>query len=428
MFRGALTAIVALAIVCVIAGAVYFIAFDRTKLADPAIIRAGAQDFSLIEKGRYLATAADCASCHSGVGPDAAFSGGRPVETPFGVVLASNITPDPETGIGAWSDADFDAALRRGLRRDGSPLYPAMPYPYYAKMSRDDVRAIRAYLSTTKPIRNRVKSNRLPFPFDIRASMHVWNALYFNRNEFKPDAAKSAAWNRGAFLVEGPAHCGACHTPKTPLGGDEASKAFQGYSIQGWFAPEITNDRLRGLGDWSAEDIVAYLRTGHNRLTAATGPMAEEISLSSSRLTEPDLLAIATYLKDETGPSDSFAPVPNNDPAMTAGGAIYRDLCSGCHAGDGKGVPALFPSLAGSSDVRSRDAASLIRILLRGARSVATAKEPTAPAMPPFGWQLNDEQAAAVLTYIRNSWGSAAPAVSPGDVKKTRGALAWRTD
>ncbi|MFZ2104765.1 MAG: cytochrome c [Roseiarcus sp.] len=420
----ALGALVVLALVVV---GVYLIWFNRTTPGDPAMSRADGQDFAQIERGRYLTATADCGSCHTTPG-GAPFAGGRPIETPFGNILAPNITPDAETGIGAWSDADFDAAVRQGKRRDGTLLYPAMPFPSYAKMSRDDVVALRAYLQTVAPEHDAVVADQLPFPFNIRASMLVWDALYFEQGEFKPESAKSAAWNRGAFLVEGPGHCGACHTPKTLLGGDEKSQALQGYQIQGWFAPDITNDARRGLGGWSGDDIVAYLRSGHNRIAAATGPMAEEVALSSSRMTEADLAAIATYLKDQPARTEAVTPLSSTDPVMVAGAAIYRDVCSGCHAVDGKGVPELFPALASSSSVRSDDPVSLIRVLLRGARSVATSTEPTAPGMPAFGWQLDDEQLAAVVTYIRNSWGSSAPGVSADMVRRTRASLAWRSD
>ena len=371
------------------------------------------QDFSQVEQGRYLTAVADCAGCHTVPGQNEPFAGGgRPIETPFGIVVAPNITPDRETGIGAWSDAQFDAALRRGRGRDGARLYPAMPFPYYARMPRDDVLAIRAFLNTVAPVRNAVASDQLAFPLNIRAGMRAWDALYFRKGEFKPDAAKSAAWNRGAYLVEGPGHCGACHTPKTWLGGDESGQALMGYTIQGWFAPDITNDNLRGVGRWSVADIVDYLKTGHNRFAAASGPMGDEVALSSSRTTDGDLNAIAVYLKDKPGRPDTARPVAADDPFMVAGGAIYRDLCSACHKPDGGGIPHLFPTLAGSPFVSSREPTSLLRVVLQGARSVATPTEPTAPAMPGFGWQLTDEQVAAVTTYIRNSWGNAAPAVT----------------
>ena len=302
------------------------------------------------------------------------------------------------------------------------------PIPYYTKVTERDALAIRAYLNTVKPVHNAVVSNKLPFPFDVREEMAGWNALYFKSGEFKPDAAKSAEWNCGAYLVEGLGHCGACHTPKTRLGGDDLAHALQGYALQGWFAPNITNDNDRGLGGWSVSDIVAYLKTGHNPATASTGIMAEEISLSSSHMTDADLKAIATYLKDLPGQASSPpAPVSASDPTMVAGTAIYSDECSACHGADGKGVAYLFPSLASSSNVRSADPASLIRVLLEGARSVATAGEPTSPGMPSFAWKLNDDEAAAVLTYVRNSWGAAAPAVTADQVKSGRAAVLGST-
>ena len=386
------------------------------------------QDFTQIEKGRYLATAADCTGCHTKPGSNKSFAGGRSIETPFGGILTPNITPDRQTGIGAWSDDEFDAALRKGVRPDGSRLYPAMPYTAYTKMSHDDVLAIRAYLNTVEPVENWVVANTLPFPFNIRASMHVWDALYFSAGEYKADPQKSAEWNRGAFLVQGPGHCGACHTPKSFLGDDKSSEYLYGSYLQGWFAPNITNDEQRGLGRWSPDDIISYLKTGHNRISAATGPMAEEVMLSSSHMTEGDLTAIATYLKSLPGQHNNSAPPHPDDPAMVAGGAIYRDQCSACHGLDGHGVPKLFPSLADSSMVRSDDQITLIRIILRGALSAATDAEPTAPGMPSFGWQLDDSKIAAVLTYIRNAWGGKAGPVSVGDVTKARSDLKQRPD
>jgi mono/diheme cytochrome c family protein len=336
-------------------------------------------------------------------------------------VVGANITPDLETGIGAWSDQLFVRALREGKGHDGQLLYPAMPYPYYTKLTESDALAIRAYLNTVKPVRSAVVSNKLPFPLDIRQGMAAWNALYFTNGEFKPDPTKSAEWNRGAYLVEGLGHCGACHTPKSALGGDDRSHAFQGYALQGWFAPNITNDAERGLGGWSVADIAAYLKNGHNPTSASTGIMAEEITLSSSHMTDADLAAIATYLKALPGQTAApAAAISASDPKMVAGGAIYADECSACHGPDGKGVPYLFPSLAGSPNVRSTDPASLIRVVIEGARSVATAGEPTGPGMPSFAWKLSDDQAAAVLTYIRNSWGASAPIVEASQIAQAR--------
>jgi mono/diheme cytochrome c family protein len=386
------------------------------------------QNFAQIEKGRYLVSAADCVACHSVAPNGARFAGGRPIETPFGNIVSANITPDRETGIGAWTDDQFDNAVRRGIRPNGARLYPAMPYPYYTKMSRGDVLAIRAFLKTLEPVRNPVVTNTLPFPLNIRFAMRVWDALYFKDEQFKPDPRKSDAWNRGAFLVEGPGHCGACHTPKNFMGGDKSSEYLHGSYLQGWFAPNITNDERTGLGRWSVDDIVEFLKTGHSRIGAAVGPMAEEVMHASSGMSDSDLKAIATYLKDQPGRSDKPAAMPENDPRMVAGQAIYHDQCAACHQIDGKGVARLFPSLADSSIARSDDLTSLLRLVLRGSRSVATKDEPTGPGMPSFAWQLDDEQIAAVATYVRNHWGNPAPAVSPSEVGKQRSSLAKRTD
>jgi mono/diheme cytochrome c family protein len=385
------------------------------------------QEFTQIERGRYLAILSDCTSCHTVPGSNQPFAGGRAIETPFGNIVAPNITPDPETGIGSWSDEAFDAAVRSGVRRNGSLLYPAMPYNAYTRMSRSDVLAIRAYLNTVTPVRNAVVANTLPFPFNIRASLRVWDALYFKAGEYQTDSHQSEEWNRGAFLVDGPGHCGACHTPKTFLGGDKTSQYLRGAWLQGWSAPDITGDKRVGVGSWSQEDLVAYLKSGHNRVTAATGPMGEVVTLSTAFMTDPDVKAIATYLKSLPGSGDSPGALSKDDPAMAAGSAIYRDQCSACHGIDGKGIANLFPSIADSSMVRSDDATTSIRIVLRGARSVGTAAQPTAAGMPSYR-QLDDNQVAAVLTYMRNSWGGGAAPVKAGDVAKVRSDTALRAD
>jgi len=387
------------------------------------------QKFVQIERGRYLVTLADCYACHTRKGGKP-FAGGRPIETPFGMVVSPNVTPDRDTGIGHWTDAQFDNAVRHGIRNDGAHLYPAMPYTSYTKMSRDDVKAIRAYLATVEPVHNKVVADQLPFPFNIRFSIRAWDLLFFDDGQFKPDPKKSAEWNRGAFLVKGPGHCGACHTSKNFLGADKTSEALQGGQVQGWFAPNITNDKANGLGSMSVKEIATLLKKGHDRITTVTGPMSEEVEDASSHFSEKDVTAIATYLKSLSGGSDKDQPKPidASDPRMAAGKAIYRATCAACHGLDGKGVPTLFPALAKAPSVRAKDPTSAIRVVLRGARSVATKDEPTAPAMPAFGWQLKDDQIAAVLTYIRNSWGAAATPVSASDVSKQKSKLANRTD
>jgi mono/diheme cytochrome c family protein len=385
------------------------------------------QEFTQIERGRYLSILSDCASCHTVPDSGRPYAGGRAIETPFGNIVAPNITPDLETGIGAWSDAQFDDAVRHGVGRNGTRLYPAMPYNAYTKMSRDDVLAIRAYLNTVTPVSNAVVANTLPFPFNIRASVVVWDALYFKDDEYRPNPSRSVGWNRGAFLVDGPGHCGACHTPKTMLGGDKANQYLQGTYLQGWSAPDITGDVRLGLGRWSEEDVVAYLKSGHNRVTAATGPMGEVVTLSTAKMTDPDLAAIATYLKSLPGSSQAPS-APTDRSIMAAGAAIYRDQCSACHGLDGKGVNELFPSIADSSMVRSDDPTTSIRLVLRGARSVQTPSQETGPGMPSYGKQLDDTQVAGVLTYMRNSWGGTAAPVTPAQVSKVRSDTAQRSD
>ena len=383
------------------------------------------QSFDRIERGRYLAVLGDCAGCHTAPG-GAPFAGGLALQTPFGTLVAPNITPDPDTGIGNMTNDDFLATLHEGRGHNGKRLYPAMPYPAYTKMTDDDVLAMRAYFATIAPVKNHVVSNQLPFPLNIRLAMAFWNGLNFTSGRYQPNPQKSAAWNRGAYIVEGPAHCGTCHTPKTLLGGDKNNVALTGATLQGWFAPDITNDTRKGIGGWSTDDLVQYLKTGTNKWTLASGPMAEAVSHSTSQMNDEDILAIATYLKDsgEGVASAKPAAVAASTSVMRAGAAIYKDSCAACHRDSGEGDVHLFPRLAGSALVQSDDPTTLARVVLHGTRAVATAGAPTGPAMPAFDWRLDDAQVAAVLTYIRNNWGNAADAVSATAVANQRASLA----
>lgn len=392
-------------------------AIGRPALADD-------QDFALIERGRYVAVAADCVACHSLPG-GTPYAGGSALQTPFGTLVAPNITPDRETGIGNWTEEDLRRTLREGIGRGGKRLYPAMPYPAYTRMTDDDIRALWAYLRTLEPVSNAVEANQLPFPFNIRLLMAGWNLLNFEPEGFKPDPDKSPEWNRGAYLVQALGHCGTCHTPKTMLGADDTDRALQGANLQGWYAPAITADSRQGIGDWTADQLAAYLKTGANHQTLASGPMAEAVQNSTSKMTEADLKAIAAYLLDGKPPeTKAVAALPADDARMRTGEAVYADTCMACHGGDGKGQTFLFPTLADSGVVQADDPATLIRLVLDGSRAVATDDRPTGPAMPPLGWRLDDAQVAAVVTYIRNSWSNAAPPVGADEVAKMRRTLA----
>jgi mono/diheme cytochrome c family protein len=387
-----------------------------------------AQDasFEKLQHGKYMVDAGDCIACHTAE-HGKPFAGGRPIETPFGTLYSPNITPDRETGIGAWSDNDFYRAMHSGIDRNGKRLYPAFPYPYFTKITRDDVKAMRAYLNTVPAVKspesvsanNPHRPSDLAWPLNYRVFMRGWDWLFFDEGTYKPDARKSAEWNRGAYLVEGAGHCGACHTPKNKLGGDKDDQPLQGNQIQNWFAPKLANGRRNGLGSWSVDDIVEYLKTGRNKYSGATGLMAEVVANSTSKLNDADLHAIALYVKDlavEPPP----APAAPKQAQMDAGKAIFADSCSACHQADGDGVPHMFPPLVHNANVQSQDPTSVIRVILEGARTVATDARPTPSSMPAFDWKLSDAEIAAVATYVRNAWGNASPPVDADTVKDLR--------
>jgi len=268
-----------------------------------------------LQRGEYLARAGDCVSCHTAKG-GAPYSGGLRMDTPFGYLLAPNITPDPETGIGRWSKDDFYRAMKDGVNKHGQDMFPVMPFDFYARVSREDSDAIYAYLKTVKPVRNAVDINHLSFPFNQRWSMAVWRELYFDGAAFKPDPAKTPSWNRGAYLVEGLGHCSSCHSPRNVLGGIEKDKAFTGATIDGWFALNLTSNLHTGLGAWTADEIAAYLKTGaYKGKTTTFGPMAEVVQNSLGYLTDADLKAMAEYLKSI--PTNSSLrvgkPAPSDD-------------------------------------------------------------------------------------------------------------------
>jgi mono/diheme cytochrome c family protein len=386
--------------------------------------KADPDNYVIAQRGKALAIAGDCVACHTAPG-GAPLAGGLALATPFGVIMAPNITPDDATGIGRWTKAEFARAMHEGRGRNGAYLYPAFPYPYFTKVTREDTDAIYDYLRTLAPVTNAVNRRTLPFPFSVRALMIGWNSLFFKPSPFAPDPQRSAEFNRGAYLVEGLGHCGACHTPLNAFGANKADLFLQGNRIDEWTAPNITNDPQSGLGKWSVDDIVQYLKNGQTRTGIASGPMRDVVEHSSSNMAEPDLKAIAVYLK-ERGAAGGPVPaaVPASDPRMQVGEAIFVDTCSACHVRNGAGIEHLFPRLADNAIVRQSDPATLVRIVLTGVRGAGTDAFPTSPAMPSFGYRLDDNQVAAVVTYIRNSWGNTASPVDAELVKTLRSHVA----
>jgi mono/diheme cytochrome c family protein len=386
--------------------------------------KADPDNYVIAQRGRALAIAGDCVACHTAPGGKP-FAGGLALATPFGVIMTPNITPDDATGIGRWTQAEFSRAMHEGRGRNGSYLYPAFPYPYFTEVTREDTDAIYDYLRTLAPVTNAVNRRTLPFPFSVRALMIGWNSLFFKPSSFVPDPGRSAEFNRGAYLVEGLGHCGACHTPLNAFGANKASQFLQGNRIDDWTAPNITNDQQSGLGKWSVDDIVQYLKNGQTRTTTASGPMRDVIENSTSKMAETDLKAIAVYLRERgSAGAPASAAVPASDPRMQVGEAIFVDTCSACHTRNGSGIEHMFPRLADNAIVRQSDPTTLVRIVLTGVRGAGTDAFPTSPAMPSFGYRLDDNQVAAVVTYIRNSWGNTAPAVDAGMVKALRSHVA----
>ena len=371
-------------------------------VASACVATAGAQQ-TPVQRGEYLARAGDCISCHTANG-GVPYAGGYRLDTPFGYLLAPNITPDDATGIGRWSSADFYRAMHDGVNKRGQDMYPAMPYDFYTKLTRTDSDAIFAYLRTLKPVRNAVDINQLRFPFNQRWSMAVWRELYFDEGTFKPDPTKSASWNRGAYLVEGLGHCSSCHSPRNALRGIEQNKAYTGASIDDWFAPNLTSNLHTGLGEWTAADIATYLKTGAVAgRTTAFGPMAEVITNSLSHLSDADLAAMAEYLKAIPPNSSLRTGKPAPDASRVRGATLYMDHCGGCHQAKGRGIPGVFPPLAGNGAVIAPDPSNIIKVVLKG-----LPQRGAYIPMPALGGQLDDQQIADIANYVRTSWGNTA--------------------
>ena len=385
----------------------------------------GAPNAEQLRRGQYLVRVGDCASCHT---PDngAPFAGGFGLNTPFGTIYSTNLTSDPETGIGRMSSETFYAALHNGVGSTGAQIYPAMPYTYYTRVSRADADAMLAYLKTTPPVVARPPANKLPFPLNIRFLVKGWNLLFFRPGTFTPDANKSAEWNRGAYLATGLGHCGGCHTPKNFLAGDKTHQPLHGGVLDNWVAPDLTANPRIGLGSWSHDEVIEYLKTGRNARANAGGAMAEVVSFSTSLMADADLRAMAVYLKDQ--PASPAGNVASPDPAaMRRGEQIYSDACASCHLLKGVGQSKTFAPLAGNAVLQQSDPTGVMHLILAGSRTAPTATRPSALSMASFGWKLTDHQIADVSTYVRNSWGNQAPPVTAAKVADLRRRLDLKT-
>lgn len=382
-------------------------------------VRAAEPSPELIAYGKTLVEAGDCAGCHT-TDPAKPFAGGKRIDTPFGAIYAPNLTPDRDTGIGGWADADFTRALRYGVAPDGSNYYPAFPYPYFTKMTKDDTLAIRAYLGTLAPVVSRNKPPELRWPFGYRGLMRIWNTMFFKPGLFEPDQSQSAAWNRGGYLVTGLGHCGACHTPKNYFGADKQAQALSGNEVGGWYAPRLDGAPRTGLKSWSVEDIVEYLQSGRNAKSHADGLMAEVVVNSTSKMSDADVRAIAVYLKGLPPARRETIVTPPDEATMKAGQAVYAKFCIACHEADGTGSPRIYPPLPANALLQSVNPSSTLRITLDGAHTVTTPRAPNTGEMPAYARQLSDEEIAAVANYIRNSWGNSGPLVTPAQVAKAR--------
>jgi mono/diheme cytochrome c family protein len=382
-----------------------------------AVMPARADD-EQVQRGAYLVKAGDCEACHTAPGKPA-FSGGEAIDSPFGQMYPPNITPDKTAGIGGWTDDQFYHAMHEGRDDKGRYLYPAFPYQWYTKVTRDDVQAIRAYLNTVPPSAIPSHPTHMMFPFNVRTGIGAWNTIYFHVGTFQPDPKQSSEWNRGAYLVEGLGHCGDCHTPKNIAMAPQSSQAFAGGDVDNWYAPNLTSDMTQGIGSWSVDDLVKFLSTGAAPgKGVAVGTMSQVVHDSLSHLTQDDVHAIAVYLKALPPKAEARPAEPASVGGQySAGEAVYLNNCASCHQQDGKGLPGSVPALDGNGMVTATGPDDVIRVILAG--NLAT---DTYSPMPAPGPHLTDQQIADVTDYIRNAWSNKAPIISAtglvGEIRK----------
>lgn len=378
-----------------------------TRLIEPA-------SAAVVARGAYLAQAGNCLACHtSPSGAD--FAGGHGIDTPFGTIYASNLTPDAETGIGNWSPSEFWRAMHHGRAKDGRLLYPAFPYPSLTHVTRADSDALYAYLRTVAPVRQPNTPHALDYPYNTQAALAVWRALFFQPGGIESDPRQSAEWNRGKYLVEGLGHCAACHSGRNFLGGPGWNAKFAGGLMPGaaWYAPSLADPREAGLQQWPRAESVRLLKDGMAQQGSVGGPMAAVVYGSTQHLSESDLEAMVQYLAalpvqlPEAKPAE---PAAAN--IMAQGGKVYTQHCASCHGKDGQGVEGIYPMLAGNRGVLLHSPNNVVQFIRKGGFAPSTAGHPQPFGMPPYGHVLDEAEVSAVATYIRQSWGNAAPPVS----------------
>jgi mono/diheme cytochrome c family protein len=404
------------------------VALTDYRGANPTGVPAALAQASLVERGAYLARAADCSACHTTQGGKE-YAGGLGFKLPFGTLYSTNITPDKETGIGNYSDQDFLGAVHRGVRRDGARLYPAMPFTSYTYMTDADALAIKAYLFSLPPVRASIPANTLTFPFNQRWSMIFWSALFNPDRRFEPDSSKSPDWNRGAYLTEAMAHCGECHTPRNLAFALNNRQKFAGAVTAGWRAFNISSDKNTGVGAWSDDDLVSYLSIGHaDGHGTASGPMGEAVDHSLSHLAQEDIRAVVAYLRtvpaiaspDLPATLAPPAPASHRDGRGTAdprGKMVFEGACVSCHGWTGESPLSPFATLTGAWAVNDPSAANVAQIVIPGTKRTMP---PGAISMPAFGATHSDAEIAAVANYVTARFGSKASQLTAKDVAELR--------
>jgi mono/diheme cytochrome c family protein len=398
------------------------------KDADPTGVPASLAKASVVERGAYLARAADCLVCHT-ARDGKEYAGGLGFRLPFGMLYSTNITPDKDTGIGNYSDQDFLAAMHRGTRRDGARLYPAMPYTSYTYMTDADALAIKAYLFSLAPVRAAAPENTLMFPFNQRWAMNFWSVLFNPDTRFEPDTSRSPEWNRGAYLAEALAHCGECHTPRNLAFALNNRRKFAGAVTAGWRAFDISSDKSTGVGGWSDQDLVSYLSIGHaTSHGTASGPMGEAVDQSLSQLASEDIRAVVAYLRTvpPTASADlpatlaPPAPASHKEGGRTAdarGKMVFEGACVSCHEWTGESTISPFATLTGAWAVNDPSAINVVQIVISGTRRNVP---PDAVSMPAFGNAYSDAEIAAVANYVTARFGSKGSEITAQDVAELR--------